>query len=87
MLEIFAEAAKIYCETANKALNYITNRAINFIKGGNISKLSHKNKQRSSFLDGCTHWHVTTDLEHHFVFPTEIELTTQRLDIVIWSVR
>ena len=44
VLEIFAEATKICCETANKALNNITNRAIHFVKVGNISKLPHKNK-------------------------------------------
>ena len=86
VLEIFAEAPKICCETANKALNNITNRAIHFVKG-NISKLSCKNKHRSSLLDGCTDCHVTTDLEHHFVFPIEIALTTQRPDIVIWSIK
>ena len=86
VLEIFAEAAKIWCETANKALNNITNRAIHFIKEGNILKLSHKNKHKSSLLDGCTDWHVATDLEHHFIFPTEIPLMTQHPDIVIWSV-
>ena len=32
VLEIFAEAAKICCETANKALNKIPNRAIPFVK-------------------------------------------------------
>ena len=32
-------------------------------------------------------WHVATDLEHHFVFSTEIELTTQRPDIVICFVK
>ena len=81
----FAKAAKICCETANKALNNITNRAIHFVKEGNISKLIHKNKHRSSLLEGCMDWHVTTDLEHHFVFPTEIALTTQYPDFVIWS--
>ena len=40
VLEIVTEAAMICCETANKAQNNITNRAINFVKKGNISKLS-----------------------------------------------
>ena len=75
------------CETANKALNNITNRAIHFVKKGNILKLLHKKKHRSSLLDGCSDWHAITDLEHHFVFPTEIVLTTQHPDIVIWSVK
>ena len=87
VLEIFAEAVKICCETANKALKNITNRAIHFIKEGNILKLLHKNKHRSSLLGGCTDWHVATNLEHYFVFPTEIALMTQRPDIVIWSVK
>ena len=87
VLEIFAEAAKISCETANKVLNNITNRANHFIKEGNISKLSCQNKHRSSLLDGCTDGHVITDIEHHFIFPTEIALTTQHPDIVIWSVK
>ena len=65
VLEIFAEAEKICCESANKALNNITNRAIHFVKG-NISKLSRRNKHRSSLLDDCTDWHVTTDLERYF---------------------
>ena len=78
---------KICCETANKPLNNITNRVIHFIKEGNISKLSCKNKHRSSLLGSCTNWHIATDLKHHFVFPTEMALTTQHPDIVIWSVK
>ena len=81
--EIFAKAAKICCETANKALNNITNRAMLFIKEGKISKFSGKNKLRSSLFDGCTDWHVATNLEHQLVFSTEIALTTQRPDIVM----
>ena len=46
-----------------------------------------KNKHRSSLLDGCTDWQVATDLEHRFVFSKEIALTTQRADIVIWSIK
>ena len=87
VLEIFAEAAKICCETANKALNNITNRAIHFVKEGNISKLSRKNKHGSSLLDGRTDCHVAIDLENHFVFPTKIALTTQHPYIVIWSTK
>ena len=85
--EIFADAAKICCKTANKDLNNITNRAIHFIKKENISKLSHKNMHRSSSLDGCTDLHISTDLKHHFIFPTEISLTSQCPDIVISSVK
>ena len=35
-LEIFAKTLKICCETANKALNIINNRAIQFVKEENI---------------------------------------------------
>ena len=52
VLEIFAVAEKIWCETANKALNDITNRVIHFVKEGNISKLLRKNMQRLSLLNG-----------------------------------
>ena len=75
------------CETAYKALNNITHRAIHFVKEGNISKLSRKNKHRLSLLDGCTDWHIATDLEHQFVFQTEKALTIHRPDLVIWSVK
>ena len=37
-----------------------------------------------TLFDSCTDWHVATNLEHHFVFPAEITLTTQSPDIVIW---
>ena len=53
---------------------------IDFVKEGNISKLLHKNKHRSSLLEGCTDWHVAIDLEHHFVFQTEIPLMNQGPD-------
>ena len=79
VLEIFAEASKICCETANKALNIINNRAIQFVKEGNMRK--------PSLLECCTDWHVVTDLKHNFIFPTEIALTTKSPDIVIWSVK
>ena len=85
-LEVFVDAAKICCEISNKALNNITNRAIHFVKEGNILKLSCKTMHRSSLLNGCLDWHVTTDFEDHFLFPTEIALTTQYAVIVIWSV-
>ena len=54
VLEIFAEASKICCATANKALNIINNRVIQFVKEGNISKLAHKNTHKPSLLEGCT---------------------------------
>ena len=87
LLDIFAEAAKICCETANKALNIIPNRAIHFVKERSILKLSRKTKHRSSLLDGFSNWQVATDLEHYFVFPSGVSLTTQRSDIVNWSVK
>ena len=43
--------------------------------------------RKPSLLEGCTDWHVATDLKHNFIFPTEIALTTKRPDIVIWSVK
>ena len=88
LLEIFSEVSKTCCETANKVLNIIiNNRAIQFVKEENILKTAHKNMCKPSLLEGCTDWHVTTDLKHNFIFPTEITLTTKRPDIVIWSVK
>ena len=87
VLEIFSEVSKTCCETANKALNIINNRAIQFVKEDNISKTARENMRKPSLLEGCTDWHVTTDLKHNFIFPTEIALTTKRPDIVIWSVK
>ena len=87
VLEIFAEASKIYCETANKTLDIINNRAIQFVKEGNISKLACKNMRKPSLLEGFTNLHVATELKHNFIFPTEIALTTKRLDIDICSVK
>ena len=84
VLEIFSEISKTCCETANKALNIINNRAIQFVKEGNISKIACENMQKPSLLEGS---HVATDLRHNFIFPTEIALTTKRPDIVIWSVK
>ena len=87
VLEIFAVASKICCETANKALNIINNTAIQFVKEGNISKLACKNMRKPPLLKGCMDWHVATNLKHNFIFPTEIALMTKRPDIVIWSVK
>ena len=83
----FVEASKICCETANKSLNVINNRAIQFVKEENISKLTRKHVRKPSLHEGCTDWHVATDLKHNFIFPTEIGLTTKRPDVVIWSVK
>ena len=87
VLEIFSEVSKTCCETVNKAPNIINNRAIQFVKEGNISKTARRNMRKSSLFEGCTDWHVATDLKHNFIFPTEIALTTKHLDIVIWSVK
>ena len=83
----FSGVSKTCCETANKTLNIINTRAIQFIKEGNIPKTTRENMREPSLLEGCTDWHVATDLKHNFLFPTEIALTTKRPDIVIWSVK
>ena len=85
--EIFSEVLKICCEATNKALNIISNRAIQFVKEENISKIARKDMRKPSLLEGCTDWHVATDLKRNFIFPTEIALMTKRPDIVIWSVK
>ena len=79
--------SKTCCETANKALNIINDRAIQFVKEGNISKIARENMRKPSLLEGCSDWHVATDLKHNFEFPTEIALTRNCPDIVIWSVK
>ena len=84
---VFSGVSKTCCETANKALNIIYNRAIQFVKEGNISKVARENMRKPSLLEGCMDWHVATDLKHNFIFPTEIVLMTKRPDIVIWSVK
>ena len=61
VLGIFSVVSKTCCETANKALNIINNRAIQFVKEGNISKTARENMRKPSLLDGCTDWHVATD--------------------------
>ena len=61
ILEIFAEAAKICCETGNKALDNITHRAIRFVKEGNISKLLRKNEVQIIIARWLNDWHVATD--------------------------
>ena len=65
VLEIFSEVSKICCESANKALNIINNRAIQFVKEGNISKTARENMRKPSLLEGCKDWHVATDLKHN----------------------
>ena len=80
VLQIFSEVSKTCCETANKAVNIINNRAIQFVKYGNISKTARENMRKPS-------GHVATDLKLNFIMPTEIALTTKPPDIVIWSVK
>ena len=87
VLEIFSKVSKTCCEIANKALNIINNRAIQFVKEGNISKIARENMRKPSLLEDCMDWHITTDLKHNFIFPTEIALTTKCPDIVIWSIK
>ena len=79
ILESFSEVSKTCCETAKKALNIISNRAIKFVKEGNISKTARENMRKPSLLEGGMDWHVATDLKHNFIFPTEIALTTKIL--------
>ena len=71
ILKIFAEPAIICCETANKALNNNTNRGIHFVKEKTFRNFHVK-------ISADHHWSMATctELEHHFVFPTEITLTT-----------
>ena len=66
-----------------KALNIINNKAIQFVKERNISKIARENMHKPSLLESCMDWHVSTDLKHNFIFPTEIALMTKRPDIVI----
>ena len=87
VLEVFGEASKICCEAVNKAQNIINNRAIQFVKQGNISKLARKNIRKPSLFGGCMDWNVATDLKHNFIFPNEIALATKRPEIFIWSVK
>ena len=87
VLEIFSEVSKTCCETANKALNIINKRAIQFVKEGNISKIACENMRKPSLLEGCMDWHIVTDLKHNFIFPTEIVLMTKSPHIVVCSIK
>ena len=87
VLGICSEVSKTCCKTANKALNIVKNREIQFVKEGNISKIARENMRKPSLLKGYTDWHVATDLKHNFIFTTEIALTTKCPDIVIWSIK
>jgi hypothetical protein len=89
VLKIFVKATKICCETANKTTNISKNRIIHFVKG-NSSTSSRKEarKKRSvvSMLDNGSDWRAESDLQSQLVFPTDIALTAQRPDLIIWSV-
>ena len=87
VLEIFSEVSKAYCEIANKALNIINNSVIQFVKEGNILKIACENMCKPSLLEGCTNWHVATDLKHNAISVGNMKLTTKRPNIVIWSVK
>ena len=52
-----------------------------------MSKIARENMRKPSLLEGCTDWHIVTDLKHNFIFSTEIAFTTKRPDIVIWFVK
>ena len=45
-MEIFSEVSKTCCGTAYKALNIINNRAIQFVKEENISKIARENMRK-----------------------------------------
>ena len=38
-------------------------------------------------LDNSSDWRVESDIRSQLVFVTDITLTAQRLDFIIWSVR
>ena len=73
------------CEYVQRSYTWRHNKLLEIFEG-NISKLLCKNMHRS-LLDSCTDQQFAIDLEHHFVFPTEIALMTQHPDIVIWSIK
>ena len=81
VLKIFSEVSKTCCGTANKPLNIINNRAIQFVKERNISKIACENLCKPSLLECWTDWHVSTDIKHNFIFPIEIVSTTKRPEI------
>ena len=89
VLKIFARASKICCETANKTTDIRKTTLINFVKeNSSVSsrKESRKTRRVSSMLNNGSDWRMESDLESHLVFPTEIALTAQRPDLIIWSV-
>ena len=71
-------------ETANKISSIRT--SIQFIKEGNISKISQRNRHKPTWLDSCMDWRVIADIDWQLAFPTEITFNRQHPDLVIWSV-
>ena len=89
VLKIFVKATKIRCETANKATVISNNTKINFVKENNSTssrKESRKDERVFSILDNGSDWRVESDIQSKLVFPTDIALTAQRPDLIIWSV-
>ena len=84
ILGIVAEIAKMCCQTANK-ISWIKT-SMQFVKGGNISKIPHRNRHKPTLLDGCTDWRIIANINRQLTFPTEITSTHQRPDLIIWSV-
>ena len=66
---------------------FSTREQFSSLKKEIFRKLTRENMRKASLLEGCTDWHVATDLKHNFIFPTKIALTTKRPDIVILSVK
>ena len=84
ILGIVTEIAKMCCETVNKISCIKT--SIQFIKEGNVLKTPHRNRHKSTLLDGCMNWHVIADVDQQLAFPMEITSTCQCPDLIIWSV-
>ena len=64
---------------------------INFIKAGTTpqlnQKFSKKKNSKSHLLSKATDWNLLVDLPgHNYVFPAEIWSTSERPDIVLWSI-
>ena len=62
---------------------------IQFVKEGNILKISHRNRHNNFTdwcVDGFTDWCVIADVDQQLTFSIEIISTHQRPDLVIWSV-
>ena len=63
---------------------------INFIKAGTTPQLNQKFSKKNSkshLLSKATDWNLLVDLPgHNYVFPAEIWSTSERPDIVLWSI-